>query len=549
MENIVIQLRELNEYVYCRKLAHLMYVQGLFEENADTLTGSHSHEKREEEGKNTSLEGVKLNTMTLYGYDGRLCGKLDNIYSENGEYVPVEDINSKMPESNLQQKLCGIEMETGAWLNDVPQLLGQMYLLRQNGYPCSRGKIYYRGSNKMVEIPYQKEYDIIVEQLVSECILLYEMLCPSPLVDSEKCIRCSLNWICLPDEVNHEACKEREVRRLYPGRPDGSIMYVSTIGAKVGKDGESFSVWLPSGEKTLVPIKDVEHICVYGNVQVTTQATQALISEGGSVFYFSSSGWFMAMTSAPVTKNIELRIRQFSAFGDKDFCASLVKKLVASKLENQRTFLRRNGTDEMKPILRSLKKMRDKANVETDIDMLRGFEGNGASEYWKGYQQLIGDKETWVMDGRNRRPPKDEINAMLSYGYSLLLRDCISAIASTGMDYLYGFYHVITPGRPAFALDLMEPYRPLLVDSVVLRLVNENIVNKKGFARTQAGVFMSSDTKKKLIAMYEQRLDEMITHPEYGYRLSYRRMLQLEAKLLAKYIMGETEDYKPLTTR
>lgn len=153
------------------------------------------------------------------------------------------------------------------------------------------------------------------------------------------------------------------------------------------------------------------------------------------------------------------------------------------------------------------------------------------------------------MQGRNRRPPKDEVNAMLSYGYSLLLRDAISAIMINGMDYLYGFFHSIVPGRPALALDLMEPYRPVIVDSTVLRLINEGIVQQNQFVKNKAGVFMSPLVKKKLIRMYEHRLDEMITHPTFGYRLSYRRMIQLEAKLLGKYIQGDISDFSPLTTR
>lgn len=340
-----------------------------------------------------------------------------------------------------------------------------------------------------------------------------------------------------------------ETRRLYPGRPDSSTLYVTTVGSKIGKEGESISIWSPSGEKKLIPRKDVEHICVYGNVQVTTQAMNEIISGGGNIFYFSSGGWFQAVTSSPITKNIYLRIAQFESFKNEAYRIKLVKNLVQAKIENQRTLLRRNRKEDIEDNLSMLKIHKNKVKECQEIDSIRGYEGNAARTYWETYATLFKDKEKWEMVGRNRRPPKDEINAMLSYGYSLLLRDFITAIMECGMDYRYGFYHVIVPGRPALALDLMDPYRPIIVDSVVLRMINEGIAQKSDFARVDDGIYMTTEIKKKLIYMYEKRMDEMITHPQFGYSLSYRRMIHLEAKLLGKCIMGELDEYKPLTTR
>lgn len=551
MENeYSIQLRSLNEICYCERLFHLMYVQRLFDNNADTIIGKMHHDIREKTTGKGLLDGYDLFAMTLYAMDGKLSGRLDGVIREGEYYVPIEDKNSKEPSVISHTNLWGVEVETSVWINDFPQIVGQMYLLRKNGYSCNRGRVYYRGSNKMIDVLYQPQYDELIERGVEHCItMMKNAVPPDPLQDSEKCIRCSLNWVCLPDEVNLKKHICEEPRRLYPGRPDAGILYVTTNGSKIGKSGECLNVTKPGEKAVLIPGKDVEHVCVYGNVQVTTQAIHVILQNQGTVSYFTSGGWFVGITSAAVTKNIHLRIAQFDKFGDQSFCIELVKKLVLAKIANQRTLVRRNKNEDLSELLNVLKNWKKKVSEADAIDQIRGYEGIAAKYYWSGYQKLLNDREIWVMGGRNRRPPKDEINAMLSYGYSLLLRDFISAIIECGMDYLYGFFHTIVPGRPALALDLMEPYRPLIVDSVVLRMINEGMITVNQFAKTDAGVFMSPPVKNSLIYMYEKRMDEMITHPTFGYRLSYRRMIHLEVKLLGKYIMGEISDYEPLTTR
>lgn len=236
-------------------------------------------------------------------------------------------------------------------------------------------------------------------------------------------------------------------------------------------------------------------------------------------------------------------------FNNPSCCCYLIQKIVAAKIANQRTLLRRNQKTSLKETLDSMQNYKNKVTTIEDIDIIRGYEGNSSKLFWEAYPSLFKYPNIWSMNGRNRRPPKDEINSMLSYGYALLMRDFISAIIVTGLDHLLGFYHITIPGRPALALDLMEPYRPVIIDSLVLRLINEKIISKNDFATTQSGVYMKPEAKKKIIYMYEKRMDEMITHPQFGYHLSYRRMIQLEVKMLSKYITGEISDYSPLTTR
>ena len=546
-----VELRGLNELAYCERLYYLMYVEKLFEKSADTIEGKYMHERRKSNSTLDLLDGADISSATLFSRDGALCGRVDSIKADGENYAPIEDKNSKMPGLPCHCELWGHKLPPiSIWANDIPQILGQIYLLRDNGYRCSKGKVYYRGSNRIVDIEYLPEYDGLVKDGIALAQSLHEAKhIPLPLVDSEKCIRCSMNYICLPDEQNFIHKKIDEVRRLYPGRPDGGILYVVSNGAKIGKDGDCFSVWTPDDGEKLVPVKDVEHICVFGNVQVTTQAMREMVKNEGSISYFSYSGWFEAITSGLTTKNITLRQKQFSAFSDETIALTLSKSIVTAKIENQRTLLRRNAKAKSSKSLNFIKDIKKEIEEVQNLDSLRGFEGIAAQKYWDNFSAMVNDNEAWKIMGRNKRPPKDEINAMLSYGYSLLTRDFCSALASCGFDCLLGFFHAVVPGRPALALDMMEPYRPLIVDSTILRMVNENIAKKDDFTVFNGGVYMSPDIKKKLIETYEKRVDELITHPIFGYRLSYRRMFMLEAKLLAKYLTGDIDEYFPLTTR
>lgn len=382
MENIYIQLRALNEVIYCKKLFYMMYGKGLFEESADTIEGSIHHRKREDTNKNDKLDGMNIYSFILYGYEGKLSAKLDGVIKEDDNYIPIEDKNSKMPESEYESTLWGVNVTTRIWINDFSQIVGQMYLLRKNNYNCNKGRVYYRGSNTMLEVEWKDEYEKMIESGVDYCLNLLQNDEPTCLIDSDKCIRCSLNWLCLPDEVNTINKKVKEPRRLYPGRPDGGILYVTKIGSKVSKSGQCFSVYTPDEEKISIPIKDVENICLYGNTQITTQAMTEMITNVGGVFYFSSGGWINGCTLAPLTKNVQLRIEQYNKLQNKEFCLHLVKNNVISKISNQRTLIRRNNKGKVDEILDELKREKDKINNMTNIDSIRGYEGNSARLYW-----------------------------------------------------------------------------------------------------------------------------------------------------------------------
>ncbi len=302
----------------------------------------------------------------------------------------------------------------------------------------------------------------------------------------------------------------------------------------------------------MIPIKDIAHVCCYGNAQISTQLTLELADRNIGISWLTGGGWLRATTSAPLEKNVQLRKQQYKTFDDPKKCLQLARWVVEAKIENQRVLIRRNqNRDDSKILLQALKNCREQAKNVESLESLRGIEGYAGKNYWSYFPNLLNPKEdsSWKMEGRNRRPPKDPINALLSYGYSLLLRDFMTMLHGAGLDPLYGFYHALVPGRPALALDLMEAFRPLVVDSAVLRAVNERSLTPDDFVQTKGFCMMKPTARKKWIAAYERRVDEMVTHPVFGYRLSYRRIIGLECRLFGRFISGEMPEYHPLTTR
>ncbi len=556
------QLRGLNEFVYCPRLFHLMYVQEQFEESIDTLEGRIAHGKRLSKTKAGAGEAENseaaspwpadlVREMTLSSHDLGIVGKFDVVLEDSGGLIPVEVKRGPAPDGKAPFEVGPCELMGVAWGNDQVQLAGQMALLREAGHPCSRGRLYYQKTKNLVEIPWEQSLIDALRWVAEQTRLTASGPMPEPLLDSKKCIRCSLNHVCLPDETLHVKGRLDEPRQLYPGRDDCGLLHVITPGTRIGKTGEAVKISTPDEKDSLVPIKDVAHVCCWGNVQMSTQAVLAFADRGIGISWLTGGGWLRAMTTAPLEKNVQLRRSQYRVCDDAEACLSLARWIVAVKIENQRVLLRRNAKHSpVEGSLKSLRECRSKAAKAESMETLRGIEGYAAKVYWGIFPSLLHHKDgVQPMKGRNRRPPKDPTNALLSFGYTMLLRDFMTALHGAGMDPLYGFYHAIVPGRPALALDLMEAFRPLVVDSTVLRAVNEGSFAAGDFVQGDGFCVLKPNPKKRWIRAYERRVDEMVTHPVFGYRLSYRRIFTLEARLLGRFFAGEIEEYHPLTTR
>jgi len=543
----------LNEHAYCPRLAYLEWADGLFEDNADTVDGRFQHRKVDAEtgslpdpdepaGELLHARSVKLSAPSI-----GLIARMDLIESDGKRVTPIDYKRGRAPKTPER-----------SWEPERVQLCAQAMILEENGYEVERAILYFVASKQRVEVLIDDALRARTRELLAEmretCARLEP---PAPLVDSPKCPRCSLVNICLPDETNllRGADDAERVRRLVPARDDALPLYVHTAGTKVGKSGAVLTVTPQDGEPAEVRFKDTSHVVLFGAVQISTQAIQELSSHEIPIVYLSAGGYFYAITRGMEHKNIELRRRQFACSGDAARALSIARRLVAVKIRNCRTLIRRNGDASNENVLRRLKESIATVDQATSLESLLGIEGTAARVYFEAFATLLKASASTDagmsldFDGRNRRPPRDPINALLSLGYSLLTKDVTIAVQTVGFDPYLGFYHQPRYGRPALALDVMEEFRPLIVDSVVLAAVNTGVIKVDDFIRRGGAVALTSTGRRKFFQAYERRMDEEVTHPVFGYRISYRRTLDVQARLLARHLLGEIDEYPPFATR
>ncbi len=576
-----IPARMLNEFTYCPRLGYLMWVEREWAHSADTLDGIWQHRRVDrpggtlpETGAEAETEAEQLHARSVELSSARLglVAKLDLVEAEGRVATPVDYKRGAKP-----------DVPSGVWEPERIQLGAQALLLEEQGYVCEKAIIYYVASRQRVEIRVDAELRRrTLEQLAAFREVAAAGVIPPPLDDSPKCPRCSLVGICLPDEVRllrdgeaeaarlggdgddgldedfaaqgPEPAEEPKVRRLLAARDDALPLHVQEPGAYVGKTGDCLKVSLARQVMCEPRILHTSQVCLFGNAQMTTQALQACLREGVPVSWFSGGGYFLGMTQGMQHRNVELRRQQFAAAADPQRCLSLARSFVASKLRNQRTLLRRNAEGLPDEALLRLKEAARKARRAPDLPTLLGIEGSGARLYFEHFGKMLkgsaqGAGDRFDFEGRNRRPPKDPINALLSFGYALLSKDWSVTLQSVGFDPLMGFYHQPRYGRPALALDLMEEFRPLIVDSVVLSVLNNRVLLPHDFVSLAGACSLEPSGKKSFLLAYERRMDELVTHPVFGYRLSYRRVLELQARLLARTLSGELRAYPPFGTR
>ncbi len=535
-------------------------------------------------GVTAKMDLVEVRVGTVSGKPGE-TGETGDLFAAL-EVCPV-DGKADAPGSRLTPhasrflEVCPVDYKVGApregedanelWDTDRMQLGVQALILRDNGYSCNEGVIYYRETKQRVRLPITPELALWVEERIGTARQAAAAAIPPPLVASPKCPRCSLVSVCLPDEtglLTESAPQPRPVRRLMAARDDSRALYLSTQGLRVGRKDEVLQIKQEKVVLDEVRINDVSHVALFGNIQITTQAIQTLCELEVPVTYFSMGGWFYGLTRGHELKNVFLRIEQFRLARDPATCLRLARQFVQGKIRNHRTMLMRNHVEAPPATLLKLKQYAEAASRAESIESLLGVEGGAAAAYFEqlgGMIKLTDELDDQLpglempsrqaftfnfhFNGRNRRPPTDPVNAMLSLAYSLLAKDCLLAALAVGFDPYVGFYHQPRFGRPALALDLMEEFRPLVAESAVLTCINNRVVSENDFVQAGQAVNLTAAGRKRFFQTYEQRMSALLTHPIFDYKVSYRRALELQARLLAKVLTGEIPEYIPLTTR
>lgn len=544
----LIPARILNEHVYCRRLAYLEWVDRQFVDNADTADGTFVHRvvdrQRAAPPEPDAQHGEpppSSTSVTVSSERLGLIAKVDLLEARDGAVVPVEYKRGapRAPEEPL-------------WEPELAQLCAQVLVLRDCGYTVPHAEAYFAQTRTRHRVPITDE---LVERTVAAARQLREDAAadeaPPPLVDSPKCPRCSLVGICLPDEVNALSERaQRPPRRLVAGDPPATPLYATTAGSRLTKRGGRV-VLLEDGEEIASRrLIDVSHVAVLGNVTVGSALLRACFDAGVPVLWFSAGGWFSGVATGMPAKNVAVRMRQHRA------CAlgspELAGAFVAGKVRNARTLLRRHGGPQAARVVAQLADLAKAAEGERSLESLLGLEGTAARLYFGCFGALlrgVGDGEQFAFDDRNRRPPRDPVNALLSFVYALLVKDVTVAALAAGLDPYVGLYHRPGFGRPALALDLAEEFRPLIGDSTVMTAINNGELTPDDFVRRAGGVALTDRGRRKTIAAYERRMTTELRHPLFRYRATYRRCLEIQARLLAAVLVGDVPTYRPLTTR
>ena len=458
-ETPLIPVRMLNEFVYCPRLGYMMWAQGEFAHNEFTVDGKIQHKRVDQKSK-AGLEEKPKEDTTIHARSVSLgsevlgiTAKIDLVESDGTVVSPVDYKRGKRP-----------HVESGVHDPERVQLCAQGLLLREHGFMCNEGNIYFVASRERVPVSFDEE----LMELTLGAIQQFKAAVsgeeiPPPLEDSPKCPHCSLIGICLPDEVRLLSQAMGVPRPVIPRDEKGLPLYVQSPRAYVCKDGECLVIEVEKEKVSEARLAETSQVVLYGAAMLSTPALHECLRREIPVTYLSYGGWFLGHTVGVGHHNVETRTRQYRASFDEQVCLRLARRLIAAKIVNCRTLMRRNwreGEGKTPPgLLADLQYGVKQAMRAAAAEALLGIEGAAAGLYFQNFSNML---KTWDdtslnfrFADRNRRPPLDPVNAMLSFAYSMLTRELTVTLSAVGLDPYRGFYHKPRFGRPALALDMM----------------------------------------------------------------------------------------------
>lgn len=338
-----------------------------------------------------------------------------------------------------------------------------------------------------------------------------------------------------------------------------NTLYVTTQGAYLHKEGETVVVKVERENRLRLPIHTLSSIVCFGQISCSPFLLGHCAAHNVSVSFMTEYGRFLARVQGPVAGNVLLRREQYRRADCLKASANIAKMFVIGKIANSRVTIRRALRDhgkkinvpDLNRICQLFSHYINQLLNEKDLEKIRGIEGRTARDYFDQFDHLIvTQKKEFVFSGRNRRPPLDRVNCLLSFTYSLLYHDTRSALETVGLDPAVGFLHRDRPGRLGLALDLMEEFRSMLADRLVLSLINLGQVKKKGFTIMKSGaVRMDDETRKILLVTYQKRKQEEIVHPFLQEKVSVGMLVFVQAQLLSRYLRGDLDEYPPFLWR
>lgn len=521
--------------------------------NEDTVEGEMVHAKVDETSRlrQEALSGFggNLRSVALSSEELRITGVVDLLEKDNEGNCRLVDYKKGHPARNDQ----------GEWVvkeNDAIQIAAYALLLAETGISVQVASVYYAAIKRHVSVELNDALFSRCRAYIAEAYQVAgEGKCPPPIEVSSRCLSCSAYPICLPFEsriwaadVARPEGKNEPIRPPRPSGDNGEILIVQNNQAYVGLKGGEIQVRLDGSVAARHPIHQLNAVYLYGSVQVSAQALTALMELSIPVSYFSPAGRFIGMAGGLPLSGVDARMGQYSMWSAPDKRLSLAAEIIKSKIHNQRVILMRNGSAP-DSVLRELASLRDSCHQQTSLDSLRGVEGAASALYFSHFDSMLKEKMGFEFSTRNRRPPKDPVNALLSLGYSVLSKELTGIAYVVGLDPFLGFFHSPRYGRPALALDMMEEFRPLIADSVVITLINRGEVSRTDFIETAKGTWLSDSGRRQFWRAWARRLDTEITHPSFGYKMSYRRMMEVQMRQLWRFCRGDSHQFYGFTTR
>ena len=528
-----IRVMALHALSYCERLFYLEEVEEIRVADAAVYAGRRLHEElAANEGESVSLA---LESATL-----GIRGKVDCLRRRNSQFIPYEHKRGRSAKGDAGPQ---------AWPSDRLQVCAYAMLLEEHtGASIEEARIRYHANNATVRVPVDDKAREEVRMAVARAKELRQSVQRPPVTENDRlCLRCSLAPICLPEEERLAKDTDWEPVRLFPPDRERQTVHVATHGARIGKSGETLVVTDTAGEKQVFPVREVGEIVIHGYAQVSTQAIHLCASQEVGVHWFTRGGRYVSGLVSS-TSPVQRRIRQFEALRDPGLIFRLGRRLVIARGSSQLGFLLRasRGKDRkalgIADAVQGLRNALRAASYAERIDSLRGHEGDAGRHYFSGFPGLLRSDldDRLRFNGRNRRPPQDRINALLSFGYALLYRDVLQAIMVVGLEPAFGFFHRPRSAAHPLVLDLMELFRVPLWDMPLVASINRLQWDaEEDFTQAGKQVWLTDSGRKKAIEVYERRKEDRWKHPVTGYSLSYARLIELETRLLEKEWAGE----------
>lgn len=540
-----IRVSALHALAYCPRLFYLEEVEELYTQDAAVFAGRRLHaelEKQEDEDwEELYLESEELG----------LRGCVDALRTRDGQTIPYEHKRGHChrDENNQPQ----------AWESDRIQILAYAYLIESaKGIAIKEGRIRYHADNVMVRVPVDDLGRAAVREAIEQARSLRQSPYRPPVTENERlCTRCSLAPVCLPEEARLSHNREWQPIRLFPQDDERQVIHVLEPGTAVGRTGEQIKIARRGEPVEKIPAQQVGQIVLHSFSQISTQALYFCADKDIGVHLISGGGRYLGSFDFR-RGSIQRRIHQYAALSQPEMCLQLARKLVVCRGQGQRKFLMRgtrgtkNVPESLQKAIAQMKLVLKQVPQASSLESLLGFEGNLAALYFSALPYLIhSDVDARLhFCGRNRRPPKDRFNSLLSFGYALLLKDVMNAILAVGLEPALGFYHQPRSQASPLGLDLLEIFRVPLVDMAVMASINRGQWDARAdFDIRGEQVWLSDTGRHKFIELYERRKQETWKHPVTGYSLTYRRLFELEVRLLEKEWSGEGGLFAQLVVR